>query len=127
MINENRKMLSLPMGNRRPGQVVGSGAGCSAPLSVPTASLVLRAPGWAGPVAGGEAPLHGPEDQHVPEPLPTLPGDSHGGLRPQPTGQIQQEERAVQKVGWEHLLRYNIQQLCPPGFSGVLYQPSIGL
>ena len=30
-------------------------------------------------------------------------------------GQIQQEERAVQKVGWEHILGYNIQQLCPPG------------
>lgn len=45
-------------------------------------SHALRASGWAGRAAGREDPLHGPEGRHVPGPLPTFPGDSHGGLRP---------------------------------------------
>lgn len=50
-------------------------------------SHALRAPGWAGRAAGREDLLHGPEERHVPGPLPTFPGDPHGGLRPQPTGE----------------------------------------
>lgn len=69
-----------------PGGCTGCWLRCAA-LGSDGLSHALRAPGWAGPAAGGETPLHGPEDQHVPGPLPTLPGDPHGGLRPQPTGE----------------------------------------
>ena len=69
-----------------PGGWTGCRLRCAA-LGSDGLSHALRAPGWAGPAAGGEAPLHGPEDQHVPGPLPILPGDPHGGLRPQPTGE----------------------------------------
>ena len=41
--------------------------------------------------------------------------------------QVQQEERAVQKVRREYVLGYNIQQLRPPGLSRVLHEPTIRL
>lgn len=78
-------------GRGQPKAGPGGWSGCRlrrAALGSDGLSHALRAPGCAGPAAGGEAPLHGPEDQHVPEPLPTLPGDPHGGLRPQPAGEV---------------------------------------
>lgn len=77
-------------GRRQPKAELGGWTGCwlrRAALGSHGLSHELRASGWAGRAAGGEAPLHGPEDRHVPGPLPTLPGDPHGGLRPQPAGE----------------------------------------
>lgn len=56
-------------------------------------SYALRAPGWAGRAAGPEDPLHGPEERHVPGPLPTFPRDPYGGLRPQSTGEARCQAR----------------------------------
>lgn len=56
-------------------------------------SHALRAPGWVGRAAGPEDPLHGPEERHVPGPLPTFPRDPYGGLRPQPTGEARCQAR----------------------------------
>lgn len=70
-----------------------------AALSSDGLSHALRAPGWAGRAAGREDPLHGPEERHVPGPLPTFPRNPHGGLRPQPTGEERCQAPANLGVG----------------------------
>lgn len=80
-------------------------------------SHALRAPDCAGRAAGPEDPLHGPEERHVPGPLPTFPRDPYGGLRPQPTG-----ETRCQARGKGPLLRILGSARKTPGRKG-LYAP----